>query len=433
MEQLLLPPSAHLSGALALPGSKSLSNRILLLAALASGCTRVHGLLQSDDVHYMLNALTQLGTSIEHKTDTNDYQIVGHAGPFPVKTADLFLGNAGTAFRPLTASLAFGNGHYRLSGVTRMHERPISDLVDALRYVGATIHYQGVAGYPPLEIRAATIKQHDLTIPVRAHVSSQFLTALLLALPLTGQRATVTVEGTLISKPYIEITLNLMQRFGVAVEHRDWHQFTVPKEIQYISPGEINVEGDASSASYFLAAGALTGGPVRVEGVGRQSIQGDVQFAKTLAQMGANVEIGDHWIEVSSTHQLHAIDVDLNHIPDAAMTVAVTALAASGTTTIRNIESWRVKETDRLSAMATELRKLGATVEEGQDFIRITPPSTLTPNVAINTYDDHRMAMCFSLVSLMGIPIIINDPSCVTKTFPTYFDEFFRLSRNPSH
>ncbi|MBV8681171.1 MAG: 3-phosphoshikimate 1-carboxyvinyltransferase [Aquitalea sp.] len=421
MEQLRLTPTPHLAGTIKLPGSKSISNRTLLLAALSSGSTVVRDLLDSDDIRHMLAALGLLGVSVEQIGNSRDFRVQGVGGEFPVKSADLFLGNAGTAFRPLTAALALMQGNYQLSGVARMHERPIGDLVDALRIAGADISYRGNPGYPPLIIGSATLRPGEV-IPVKGNVSSQFLTALLMALPLTGETATIEVVGELISKPYIEITLNLMARFGVQVERQGWQRFVIPGGQHYISPGEVHVEGDASSASYFLAAGALAGGPVRVEGVGNNSIQGDVKFADTLRQMGVAISMGDNWIEAAANGKLKAIDVDLNHIPDAAMTIAVAALAADGTTTLRNIESWRVKETDRLSAMATELRKLGATVEEGQDYIRITPPATLTPDAEIDTYDDHRMAMCFSLVSLLGAPVVINDPKCVAKTFPDYFE-----------
>ena len=421
MEQLRLTPTPHLAGTIKLPGSKSISNRTLLLAALSSGSTLVRDLLDSDDIRHMLAALGLLGVQVEQIGDSRDFRVQGVGGEFPVKSADLFLGNAGTAFRPLTAALALMQGHYQLSGVARMHERPIGDLVDALRIAGADISYQGQPGYPPLTIRPASLRAGEV-IPVKGNVSSQFLTALLMALPLTGETTTIEVVGELISKPYIEITLNLMARFGVQVERQGWQRFVIPGGQHYISPGEVHVEGDASSASYFLAAGALAGGPVRVEGVGNQSIQGDVKFADTLRLMGVAITMGDNWIEAAATGKLKAIDADLNHIPDAAMTIAVAALAADGTTTLRNIESWRVKETDRLSAMATELRKLGATVEEGQDYIRITPPAQLLADAQIDTYDDHRMAMCFSLVSLLGVPVVINDPKCVAKTFPDYFE-----------
>jgi len=316
--------------------------------------------------------------------------------------------------------------------VARMHERPIGDLVDALRQLGARIEYLGNAGYPPLHLKPAPINA-NAKISVRGDVSSQFLTALLMALPLTGRQTTVAVEGELISKPYVEITLNLMRRFGVEIARDGWAAFTIPTGAQYRSPGELWVEGDASSASYFLAAGAIGGGPVRVEGVGANSIQGDVRFAAALEHMGARIALGDNWIEASApsgnNKKLRAIDADFNHIPDAAMTIAVAALFADGPSVLRNIGSWRVKETDRIAAMATELRKLGATVEEGGDFLRVSPPAAgLRPGAAIDTYDDHRMAMCFSLAALGGVTVRINDPQCVTKTFPGYFDALAKIS-----
>ena len=429
MDYLDLAPIARVNGTVVLPGSKSISNRILLLAALAKGTTEVRGLLASDDTQRMLEALQALGVTWQQHGETRDFSVPGIGGPFPVKQADLFLGNAGTAFRPLTAALALAGGSYTLSGVPRMHERPIGDLVDALRAVGADIEYLGTAGFPPLSIKPARIEA-GRRIPIKGNVSSQFLTALLMALPLTGEDATIEVVGELISKPYIEITLNLMAKFGVRVERNEWREFFIPGNQTYVSPGIVHVEGDASSASYFLAAGAIGGGSVRVEGVGSESIQGDKRFAEVLEQMGARITWGPNHIEAAppASGKLKALDVDLNHIPDAAMTIAVAALFADGTTTIRNIESWRVKETDRLAAMATELRKVGATVEEGQDFIRITPPASLTPNAAIGTYDDHRMAMCFSLVALGGVPVRILDPGCTAKTFPTYFDELARIA-----
>ncbi|SDG64637.1 3-phosphoshikimate 1-carboxyvinyltransferase [Paraburkholderia phenazinium] len=433
MEYLDLGPFARASGTIRLPGSKSISNRVLLLAALAEGETTITNLLDSDDTRVMLDALEKLGVKLKREGD--ECVVTGTRGAFTAKTADLFLGNAGTAVRPLTAALAVNGGDYRVYGVPRMHERPIGDLVDGLRQIGARIDYEENEGYPPLRIRAGQIAV-EAPIRVKGDVSSQFLTALLMTLPLlrTESGATVVqVEGELISKPYIEITIKLMARFGIQVERHGWHQFTVPSGQRYQSPGKIMVEGDASSASYFLAAGALGGGPLRVEGVGRASIQGDVGFADALIRMGANVSMGDDWIEVRGVGHDHGklepIDMDCNLIPDAAMTIAVAALFADGTTTLRNIASWRVKETDRLAAMATELRKVGAKVVEGEDYIAVTPPESLTPNAAIDTYDDHRMAMCFSLVSLGGVPVRINDPKCVAKTFPDYFERFIALAQ----
>lgn len=429
MEYLDLAPIARVNGTVVLPGSKSISNRILLLATLAQGTTEVKGLLASDDTQRMLEALQQLGVDWQQHGETRDFTIPGCGGVLPVKEADLFLGNAGTAFRPLTAALALSGGHYQMCGVARMHERPIGDLVDALRAVGADITYLGNERFPPLSIKPARIEA-GRRVPIKGNVSSQFLTALLMALPLTGEATTIDVIGELISKPYIEITLNLMARFGVQVERHGWNEFFIPGGQTYQSPGVIHVEGDASSASYFLAAGAIAGGLVRVEGMGCDSIQGDKRFAETLEQMGARIAWGANFVEAAPpvSGRLKALDVDLNHIPDAAMTIAVAALFADGTTTIRNIESWRVKETDRIAAMATELRKVGAEVEEGQDFIRITPPAQFTPGAVIDTYDDHRMAMCLSLVALGGVPVRINDPGCTAKTFPTYFDELARIA-----
>ncbi|HLP97200.1 MAG TPA: bifunctional 3-phosphoshikimate 1-carboxyvinyltransferase/cytidylate kinase [Sideroxyarcus sp.] len=427
-EFLDLPPLMSARGSVRLPGSKSISNRVLLLAALAQGTTEVRDLLHSDDTERMLDALRTLGVKVESLGD-NAYRVTGCGGDFPVKEAKLFLGNAGTAFRPLTAALALAGGSYELSGVPRMHERPIGDLVDALRQLGADIRYLGNEGFPPLRISLAKLSGD--TAQVRGDVSSQFLTGLLMALPLLGRTVKVEVVGELISKPYIEITLAMMANFGVAVRRDGWSGFTVAAGSHYVSPKQIFVEGDASSASYFLAAGAIGGGPVQVEGVGKGSVQGDVRFVEALERMGATITMGDNWIEAQASGKLKAIDLDCNHIPDAAMTLAVAALFADGTTTLRNIASWRVKETDRIAAMAAELRKVGATVEEGADYIRISPPKSeiLNPKSGIDTYDDHRMAMCFSLAAFSGAGVRINDPKCVAKTFPEYFKMFEQVSK----
>jgi 3-phosphoshikimate 1-carboxyvinyltransferase len=429
-----LQPAMHARGVVQLPGSKSISNRTLLMAALANGTTQILDLLASDDTHVMLTALQTLGIKWEQIGETRNYVVHGGNGAFPVHQADLFMGNAGTAIRPLTAALAVLGGDYTLHGVSRMHERPIGDLVDALNAIGTQIEYRGVTGYPPLHIQRGHI--HAQRMQVRGNVSSQFLTALLMAAPLMAKEHAVSIEviGELISKPYIEITLKLMRRFGVEVARDGWRSFTLAAGQHYVSPGSIRVEGDASSASYFLAAGAIAGGPVRVQGVGLDSIQGDVRFVDALQQMGATITTGDNWIEVQSTGVLKAIDADFNHIPDAAMTIAVAALYADGPSTLRNIGSWRVKETDRIAAMATELRKLGAQVEEGDDYLRVTPPVHIA-KATIDTYDDHRMAMCFSLASLDGAArrgnaIRINDPKCVAKTFPDYFDVFSQIAQN---
>jgi 3-phosphoshikimate 1-carboxyvinyltransferase len=416
MKSLRLAPISRAAGTVHLPGSKSISNRVLLLAALSAGVTRVRGLLDADDTRVMLDALQKLDIAI----DTRNFADIAVTGArvIPSRKQELFLGNAGTALRPLTAVLALSGGEYRLSGVPRMHQRPIRDLVEPLRSIGARIDYVGKEGYPPLAIHPGNIRVEG-RIKVRGNVSSQYLSGLLIALPLAGG-GTIEVDGELISKPYVAITLNMMRKFGVEVPVSAWRSFEVPRDT-YVAPAEIHVEGDASSASYFLAAGAIAGGPVRVIGAGRDSIQGDIRFTEVLEKMGARVEFGADWIEVTGAGRLKPIDMDLNHIPDAAMTAAVAALFADGPSTIRNIGSWQVKETDRITAMATELRKLGASVVEGPDFLKITPPAKLNAGVAIDTYDDHRIAMCFSLAALGGVPVTINDPDCVAKTFPAYF------------
>jgi 3-phosphoshikimate 1-carboxyvinyltransferase len=438
---LQLDPVLEAHGTVALPGSKSISNRVLLLAALASGSTTLRGLLDSDDTKVMLKALTSLGVSYERINETDDYIVHGVNGKFNKTTQliKLLLGNAGSAVRPLTAVLALiGDGTYLLEGVARMHERPIGDLVDGLRQLGCEIEYKGQDGFPPLKISTPSLRIAKEPIVVKGDVSSQFLSALLMALPLIANRyntdIVIEVSGELISQPYVEITLNLLKRFGVVIDRDGWKSFTISKRSIYASPKEIFVEGDASSASYFLAAGVIGGGPVRVTGVGKSSIQGDIKFADALQQMGATIKFGENWIEAShagvagKSNLLKAIDLDCNHIPDAAMTLAVLALYADGATTLRNIGSWRVKETDRISAMAAELRKIGAHVNEGIDFLTISPPDCPADwhSASIHTYDDHRMAMCFSLASFnsYGADIEIEDPSCVNKTFPNYFKEF---------
>lgn len=429
-----LPRARRAQGVMALPGSKSISNRVLLLAAIADGETAITGLLDSDDTRVMLAALRQLGVAVSELAEGR--VTVRGVSRFPVDSADLFMGNAGTAIRPLTAALALMGGDYRLSGVPRMHERPIGDLVDALKALGARIDYLGQPGYPPLHIGRGEIATPAVT-RVQGSVSSQFLTALLLAAPLqaaqSGQPVVIEVAGELISKPYIKITLNLMARFGVAVQRDGWSLFTIAGGARYRSPGQIAVEGDASTASYFLALGAIGGGPLRVTGVGADSIQGDVKFADTLAAMGATVTYGEGWIEVTGVRvaeggHLKAFDTDFNLIPDAAMTAAALALYADGPCRLRNIGSWRVKETDRIHAMQTELEKLGAQVESGPDWLRVTPPADgAWRDAHIGTWDDHRMAMCFSLAAFGPAAVRILDPGCVSKTFPGYFDVYAGL------
>ena len=420
MESLTLTPRHFANGEVQLPGSKSLSNRILLLAALAQGETVVTNLLDSADVNHMLNALTTLGVNYTLSDDRKTCTVKGLGKTFAAQTADLFLGNAGTAMRPLTAALCLGEGEFTLTGEPRMYERPIEDLVNALRQIGADVEYLKDDGYPPLKIKAQGLSGGQVSI--RGNISSQFLTALLMAAPMAKGDLTIVMDGELVSKPYIDITLHTMKLFGVDVQNDNYERFVVKAGQTYQSPGEVMVEGDASSASYFLAAAAIAGGTLKVYGVGSDSVQGDKAFAEVLEKMGAQVTYGPTWIEVSKG-ELNGVDLDLNAIPDAAMTIATTALFAKGPTAIRNVYNWRVKETDRLSAMATELRKVGATVIEGDDFIEITPPKTIN-SAAIDTYDDHRMAMCFSLASFGESPITINDPGCTSKTFPEYFDLF---------
>jgi len=439
-----IPPLSNAGGTVRLPGSKSISNRVLLLAALSVGHTDIADLLDSDDTQVMLAALAQLGCRIEPQAD-GALRVHGLGGALPVKQAQLFLGNAGTAMRPLTAALALlaseHGGAFELSGIARMHERPIGDLVDALRQLGCPVDCLGQEGYPPLRLGNGTPQTLTLDQPIRVRgdVSSQFLTALLLALPLVArQDVVIEVVGELISRPYIEITLNLLDRFGVAVRRDGWQRFTIPAGSRYTSPGRIPVEGDASSASYFIALGALasptpgTDG-ITIEGVGLASIQGDIHFVEAARLMGAEISGEANRLHIRrGAWPLKAIDLDCNHIPDAAMTLAVMALYADGPTTLRNIASWRVKETDRIAAMATECRKFGALVEEGADFIRITPPTIWTTG-SIHTYDDHRVAMCFSLAAFnpAGLPVRIEDPKCVAKTFPDYFETLFEVCKTP--
>ena len=438
-----LPHLASAHGCVQLPGSKSISNRVLLLAALSHGTTVLHDLLDSDDTRVMLQALHTLGCTITpgQVTPGQPLHITGLGGALPADAAaTLFLGNAGTAMRPLTAALAVLGGQFEMTGIARMYERPIGDLVDALRQLGCQIDYLGTPGYPPLKIGHPDFAAHlAAPIRVRGDVSSQFLTSLLMALPLLArtQAITIDVQGELISKPYIHITLELLARFGIRVKNHGWQRFVIPAGSRYQSPGAIHVEADASSASYFIALGAIATGDngqksIKIEGVGLDSIQGDIRFAEAAQAMGAVVTGGPNWLQVQrGAWPLKAIDLDCNHIPDAAMTLAAMALYADGTTTLRNIASWRVKETDRIAAMACELRKLGATVEEGADFIRITPPASVQDwqAASIHTYDDHRVAMCFSLAAFnpAGLPVRIEDPQCVAKTFPDYFEALFTL------
>lgn len=424
MEQLTLDPIAKVSGEVNVPGSKSLSNRALLLAALAEGETELTNLLDSEDIEHMLNALTKLGVSYRLSEDKTQCVVQGNGGTFNVaEPLELFLGNAGTAMRPLCAALAASNVDTVLTGEPRMEERPIGDLVDALREADAEVTYLKNEGFPPLQIKGKTLNGGEMSVD--GSVSSQFLTALLMAAPLFSGDVTIRIKGELVSKPYIDITLDTMAKFGVTVKNDNYQTFTISGDAKYIAPGKFMVEGDASSASYFLAAGAIKGGTVRVTGIGQNSIQGDIRFADVLEAMGATVVWNDEYVEVTGA-PLKGVNMDMNHIPDAAMTIATTALFAEGPTTMTNIYNWRVKETDRLAAMATELQKLGAKVEEGHDYIKVWPTDSLK-HAEIDTYNDHRIAMCFSLVALSDTPVTINDPGCTRKTFPDYFTRFKTL------
>ena len=427
MEQLTLDPIAKVSGEVNVPGSKSLSNRALLLAALAEGETELTNLLDSEDIEHMLNALTKLGINYRLSEDKTQCVVQGNGGAFNVaEPLELFLGNAGTAMRPLCAALAASNVDTVLTGEPRMEERPIGDLVDALREADAEVTYLKNEGYPPLQIKGKTLNGGEMSVD--GSVSSQFLTALLMAAPLFSGDVTIRIKGELVSKPYIDITLDTMAKFGVTVENDNYQTFTVSADAKYVAPGKFMVEGDASSASYFLAAGAIKGGTVRVTGIGQNCIQGDFRFADVLEAMGAKVVWNDEYVEVTGA-PLKGVNMDMNHIPDAAMTIATTALFAEGPTTMTNIYNWRVKETDRLAAMATELQKLGAKVEEGHDYIKVWPTDSLK-HAEIDTYNDHRIAMCFSLVALSDTPVTINDPGCTRKTFPDYFTRFKTLYSN---
>ncbi len=425
MKSLTLDPISSIEGELNLPGSKSLSNRALLLAALAKGTTRITNLLDSDDIRYMLAALTKLGIDYDLSDDKTVCTVRGNGGPLHYDGAvSLFLGNAGTAMRPLCAALCLGSGEFEMTGEPRMEERPIGDLVKALEQGGCAIKYHKTEGFPPLTIYAEGFQGGEISID--GSLSSQFLTALLMAAPLAKSDTVIRIVGELVSKPYIDITLDVMKKFGVSVRNDSYQTFVVKAGQTYIAPETFLVEGDASSASYFLAAAAVKGGRVKVTGIGKLSVQGDIAFATALEDMGASVEWGDDYVIVEKGN-LKGIDQDMNHIPDAAMTLCTAALFAEGKTVLRNIYNWRVKETDRLFAMATELRKVGAEVIEGDDFIEITPPERLLHG-EIETYNDHRIAMCFSLVALGNIGVTILDPGCTAKTFPDYFERFAEIS-----
>lgn len=423
-ESLTLEHVTSFSGDVTVPGSKSLSNRALLLAALCQGETKITNLLDSDDIRHMLNALTLLGVKTELSADKTECIVHGVSGKFTKPAEPLFLGNAGTAMRPLAAVLAFAGVETELTGEPRMFERPIGHLIEAIRPLGAQVEYLKADGYPPLQITPAVSKECT-EVDIDGSISSQFLSALLMAAPLLGKTLTINIVGELVSKPYVDLTIDIIEKFGVQVINNDYQSFVVEQGQAYQSPQNFMVEGDASSASYFLAAGAISGGPVNVYGVGKNSVQGDIQFAEVLKAMGAEIEYFDDHISVKSDGKLTAVDMDMNHIPDAAMTIATAAMFAEGTTSIRNIYNWRVKETDRLHAMATELKKVGAIVDEGHDYITVTPAPIV--HAAVDTYDDHRIAMSFSLLAFDPTSVTINDPKVTSKTFPDYFTRFNSL------
>ena len=417
-DSLILAPIKRISGRVDLPGSKSLSNRVLLLSMLAEGTTRIQNLLDSDDVRYMIGALEKLGITLQETREKNEISVEGCSGGIPNSDLELMLGNAGTAMRPLTAALTLGQGRYVLDGVPRMRERPIVDLVEGLQQLGAKVRLLNGPPGPPVEILAQGLPGG--TARIKGSVSSQFLSAILMAAPGAEKDVTLEIDDTLVSMPYVEMTLALMERFGVHVENRDFQEFHIPGKQTYHSPGDFFVEGDASSASYFLAGAAITGGTVTVLGCGTESLQGDSKFAEVLEQMGAETQWQPHSVTVRG-NTLKGVDLDMNRMPDAAMTLAVAALFAEGTTKIRNVYNWRLKETERMKAVTTELRKLGAEVEEGDDYLIIDPPDQIQ-STEIETYDDHRMAMAFSLAACGAESVTILDPGCVSKTFPDYFE-----------
>lgn len=420
-----LKPISYVNGTVYLPGSKSISNRVLLIASMSKGTTYLNNLLNSHDTEYMLNALKMLGINYNLSSDKKKCCIEGIGRSFQLsKPMKLFLGNAGTAMRPLLSALSLNENNVVLSGEERMHERPIKHLVDALKQGGAIIEYKKNNGYPPIETKGGFVGGN---LVLKGNISSQFLTSLLISTPLALKDTTIFIEGDLVSKPYIDITLNLMKSFSVNIKHDSYSIFYIKGQQQYKTPGNYFIEGDASSASYFLAASAIKGGSVKVVGVGKKSMQGDINFANVLQKMGAIINWGNDFISCTR-NQLNGIDLDMNHIPDAAMTIAIVALFSKGTTVIRNIYNWRVKETDRLSAMTIELKKVGAIVEEGKDFLSITPPISFKYS-NVNTYNDHRMAMCFSLICLSGTGVNIINPGCTSKTFPSYFQDFLSISK----
>ena len=422
MNEIKLKASKQVRGCIKLPGSKSITNRVLLMAALGSGVTKLIDPLRSEDTDQMINALIKLGVSVkEVNDDQNSIEIKGAEQNFPNKNTNLFLGNSGTTFRPLAAVLAMMRGDYYLSGIERMHERPIKDLVDALEQMGSSIQYEKNHGYPPITINNSSIEISE-PIQIKGDISSQYLTALLIAGPISNNEFNIEVIGDLISKPYIDITLKLLTKFNIFYNNDNWRLFSLKKDSVYRNPTKIFVEGDASSASYFFAAASLAGS-IEIKGINKDSIQGDLKFLDIISKMGAKIEYKSDSIQVSRASNLKGLEIDCIEIPDAAMTLAIMAVFADKPTKLKNIGSWRVKETDRILAMNNELTKMGVEVSTTHDSMTIFPQKQLNDNISIETYNDHRIAMCFSLFCLKNLNITIQDPNCVNKTYPDYFKD----------
>lgn len=425
--EITIPPvTGPLRARVRPPGSKSITNRALVCAALARGTSTLRGALDSEDTRVMIDCLRALGIPVKVRDGGATLQVNGCSGVPPADEAELFVGNSGTTIRFLTALATLGAGEFRLDGVARMHERPIGDLVDALRQLGADIDCEGPNGCPPVVVHALCLGGGEVNI--RGDISSQFLSGLLMAAPCAGD-ITVHVKGPLVSKPYVAMTLKLMRAFGVeTTANEDFSEIQVPANGCYRAR-EFSIEPDASGASYFWAAAAVTGGEVVVEGLARDSLQGDVGFVACLEQMGCQVRYEENCTAVVGG-PLHAIDVDMNGISDTVQTLAVVALFAKGTTHIRNVAHIRHKETDRIVALANELRKLGADVIEHDDGLEITPGPPAP--AAIDTYDDHRMAMSFAVAGLKLPGVVIRNPGCVEKTYPQFFEDLDRARRSQS-
>ena len=422
MNEIKLKASQQVRGCIKLPGSKSITNRVLLMAALGTGVTKLIDPLRSEDTDQMINALIKLGVSVEEvNNDKKIIEIKGAEHNFPNKNTNLFLGNSGTTFRPLAAVLAMMRGDYYLSGIERMHERPIKDLVDALEQMGSSIRYEQNHGYPPITINNSSIEISE-PIQIKGDISSQYLTALLIAGPISNNEFNIEVIGDLISKPYIDITLKLLKKFNIFYNNDNWRLFSLKKDSVYRNPTKIFVEGDASSASYFFAAASLAGS-IEIKGVTKDSIQGDLKFLDIISKMGAKIEYKSDSIQVTKASGLKGLEIDCVEIPDAAMTLSIMAVFADKPTKLKNIGSWRVKETDRILAMDNELTKMGVEVSTTHDSMTIFPQKQLNDNISIKTYNDHRIAMCFSLFCLKNLNITIQDPNCVNKTYPDYFKD----------